>query len=100
MERSAIDSDHLKIIEALRRISCGQNDNTIRSATGLSLETLSILRQQRIAANDAAQADLSRVSPFFSFNSSYLDEIRRDETTLMRANSNNDIMARLLKRRS
>jgi hypothetical protein len=45
MERSAIDSDHLKIIEALRRISCGQNDNTIRSATGLSLETLSILRQ-------------------------------------------------------
>jgi hypothetical protein len=47
MERSAIDSDHLKIIEALRRISCGQNDSTIRSATGLSLDILSLLRQLR-----------------------------------------------------
>jgi hypothetical protein len=56
MDRSTIDSDYLKIQEALHRFGCGQNGNPIRSATGFSLETLSIPQPRRVSIDWAAMS--------------------------------------------
>jgi hypothetical protein len=54
MDRSTIDSDYLNIQEPLHRFDGGQNSNAIRSATGFSLETISIPQRRRVSIDWAA----------------------------------------------
>jgi hypothetical protein len=77
MDRDPLDFGNFAIRDALRRLANGQKPDSISGFANVPKDVISLLQLYRMAEQAAAHADLSRVSPYFLFDISYISLVKR-----------------------